>query len=54
MHCGASGLIGAGSGLGLLPGSGGFWSALGYTVKNPNTQDFDLNRQYLEHSSPTA
>jgi O-methyltransferase len=51
MNCGAPGLIGAGTGLGLLPGSGGFRSALGYTVKNPNTQDFDLNRQYVEHSS---
>jgi O-methyltransferase len=52
MHCAAPGLIGAGTGLGLLPGAGGFWSALGYTVKNPSIQDFDLNRQYLEHSSP--
>ena len=52
MHCAAPGLIGAGTGLGLLPGSGGFRSALGYTVKNPNTHDFDLNRQYLEQSSP--
>jgi hypothetical protein len=42
MHCGAPGLIGAGTGLGLLPSSGGFGSALGYTVKNPNTQDFNL------------
>ena len=54
MHCAAPGLIGAGTGLGLLPGAGGFWSALGYTVKNPSIQDFDLNRQYLEHSSPVA
>jgi len=52
VHCAAPGLIGAGTGLGLLPGSGGFRSALGYTVKNPNTLDFDLNRQYLEQSSP--
>ena len=51
MNSGAPGLIGAGTGLGLLPNSGGFRSALGYTVKNPNTQDFDLNRQYEEHSS---
>jgi O-methyltransferase len=54
MHCGAPGLIGAGTGLGLLPCSGGFRSALGYTVKNPNTQDFNLNPQYLGHSSPLA
>jgi O-methyltransferase len=54
MHCGAPGLIGAGTGLGLLPSAGGFRSALGYTVKNPNTRDFDLNPQYLEHSSPLA
>jgi O-methyltransferase len=54
MHCAAPGLIGAGTGLGLLPGPGGFRSALGYTIKNPNTQDFDLSRQYLERSSPAV
>jgi len=47
MHCGAPGLIGAGTGLGLLPGSGGFRSAVGYTVKNPNTQDFNLNHSWV-------
>lgn len=31
------GLVGAGSGLGLHPGSNGFSSLLGYTVKNPNS-----------------
>jgi O-methyltransferase len=45
MHCEAPGLIGAGTGLGLLPGFGGFKSALGYTIKNPNTENFDLNPQ---------
>jgi O-methyltransferase len=51
LHCGAPGLIGAGTGLGLLPSSGGFKSALGYTVKSPNTQGFDLSLQgSLQHS----
>ncbi len=45
MHCRAPGLIGAGTGLGLLPSPGGFRSAVGYTVKNPNTQDFNLRPQ---------
>lgn len=31
----APGLIGAGTGLGLIPGSGGFRSALGYSIKSP-------------------
>lgn len=30
------GLVGAGNGLGLIPASDGFISALGYTIKNPN------------------
>ena len=34
------GLVGAGSGIGLVPESGGFKSALGYTVKNPRLSDF--------------
>jgi O-methyltransferase len=45
MHCPAPGLIGAGTGLGLIPNPGGFRSCLGYAVKNPNTQGFDLNPQ---------
>ena len=45
MHCRAPGLIGAGTGLGLLPSPGGFKSALGYTVKNPNAQEFHLSPQ---------
>jgi hypothetical protein len=45
MHCEAPGLIGAGTGLGLLPGFRGFKGALGYTIKNPSTENFDLNPQ---------
>jgi O-methyltransferase len=41
----APGLVGAGSGLGLLPASGGFRSDLGYTVKNPSLSDFVVNPQ---------
>ncbi len=36
------GLVGAGTGLGLHPESGGFKSHLGYTVKNPKI--LDLNK----------
>lgn len=35
-----SGLVGAGSGIGLHPTSNGFTSLLGYTVKNPESLDF--------------
>jgi hypothetical protein len=31
------GLIGAGNGLGLVPGNNGFESSIGYTVKNPHS-----------------
>jgi hypothetical protein len=41
----APGLVGAGTGLGLLPASGGFRSDLGYTVKNPSLSDFVVNPQ---------
>ena len=41
----APGLIGAGTGLGLLPSSGGFRSDLGYTVKNPSLSSFVVNPQ---------
>jgi hypothetical protein len=45
LHCGAPGLVGAGSGLGLLPSSGGFRSCLGYAVKDPATASFKINPQ---------
>ncbi len=41
----APGLVGAGCGIGLQPASGGFRSALGYTVKNPKIVDFEINPQ---------
>lgn len=41
----APGLIGAGTGLGLLPLSGGFGSSLGYAVKNPEVAGFEVNPQ---------
>lgn len=45
MRCKPPGLIGAGSGLGLLPAAGGFGSDLGYTVKNPDVGNFAINPQ---------
>ena len=42
LKCGAPGLIGAGTGLGLLPASGGFISALGYAVKNAAIGNFEV------------
>lgn len=39
------GLVGAGNGLGLHPGSNGFSSMLGYTVKNPATTGFEAVSQ---------
>jgi O-methyltransferase len=41
----APGLVGAGTGLGLLPATGGFRSDLGYTVKNPPATAFVVNPQ---------
>lgn len=41
----APGLIGAGTGLGLLPAPGGFCSALGYTIKKPPITNFQVNPQ---------
>jgi O-methyltransferase len=52
MHCAAPGLIGAGTGLGLIPSPGGFRSCLGYAVKNPNTRDFELNPQLGQSGVP--
>jgi O-methyltransferase len=43
--CKAPGLVGAGTGLGLLPATGGFRSDLGYTVKNPPVTAFVINPQ---------
>jgi macrocin-O-methyltransferase TylF-like protien len=43
--CKAPGLIGAGTGLGLLPSSGGFSSALGYAIKNPSIASFEVSPQ---------
>ena len=54
MGCAAPGLIGAGTGLGLLPASGGFRSALGYTIKSPKTQDFNFSLQGSLPSSPPS
>jgi len=45
LGCPAPGLVGAGNGLGLLPSSGGFGSALGYAVKNPLVTNFEVNPQ---------
>lgn len=45
LGCQAPGLVGAGTGLGLLPSSGGFGSALGYAVKNPTVTNFQVNPQ---------
>jgi O-methyltransferase len=41
--CGAPGLVGAGTGLGLSPAAGGFRSDLGYAVKNPDTMAFQMS-----------
>ncbi len=45
LRCKAPGLIGAGSGLGLIPFAGGFRSCLGYAVRNPAVADFEISRQ---------
>jgi O-methyltransferase len=41
----APGLIGAGSGLGLLPENGGFGSNLAFTVRSPQIRDFKTEQQ---------
>lgn len=40
LNCDHPGLIGAGCGLGLTPGRGGFRSSIGYTVKNYRSLNF--------------
>lgn len=45
LGCQSPGLVGAGTGLGLLPAAGGFCSSLGYTVKNPRVLDFHVSPQ---------
>jgi len=40
LKSGFPGLIGAGSGLGLVPQKGAFKSAIGFTIKNPTTERF--------------
>jgi O-methyltransferase len=45
LQCSAPGLVGAGSGIGLQPSSGGFRSDLGYTVKNPRVMEFDVSHE---------
>jgi hypothetical protein len=41
----APGLVGAGCGLGLVPGISSFNSSIGYTVKNPRIQDYEVEPQ---------
>ena len=41
----APGLVGAGTGLGLIPHAGGFQSSLGYTVKKPAVEGYRVNPQ---------
>ena len=43
--CAAPGLVGAGTGLGLFPASGGFLSNLGYTIKNVSHSQFRIAPQ---------
>jgi hypothetical protein len=45
LDCPAPGLIGAGTGIGLLPESGGYRSNLAYTIKNPVVESFLENPQ---------
>lgn len=41
LDCEPPGLVGAGTGLGLIPGSGGFGSALGYSIKAPEAAELE-------------
>jgi len=45
LSCSAPGLIGAGTGIGLVPAAGGFKSDLAYTVKNPAVRNFRQDPQ---------
>jgi len=45
MSCEAPGLIGAGSGIGLLLSDESFKSCIGYTIKNPESLTFKVNPQ---------
>ena len=45
LNADAPGLVGAGSGLGLFPATGGFVSNIGYTVKRPTVNKFKLEPQ---------
>lgn len=45
LDSGAPGLVGAGSGIGIIPDSGGARSSIGYTVKNPLETDLRLRPQ---------
>ena len=45
LNCPAPGLIGAGTGIGLLPQAGGYRSNLGFTVKNPDVESFQEDPQ---------
>lgn len=45
LNCPAPGLIGAGTGIGLLPGAAGYRSNLGFTVKNPDVKGFQEDPQ---------
>lgn len=45
------GLVGAGSGLGLHPGSNGFTSLLAYVVKNPDAREFEVVSETGEGSN---
>lgn len=48
------GLIGAGSGLGLHPTSGGFSSLLAYTIKNPDRSAFEVVAETGEDNTVDA
>jgi len=45
LRCLPPGLVGAGTGLGLLPAAGGFRSDSAYTIKNPRAEEFVINPQ---------